>query len=409
MRQKTEKMKLSEQGVISEEALLAYVNNELSAEEKQELEKLLKEDPFAQEALEGLQQSNKTNAAAAVININKKVRERTGLKEGRTIKLHWSNYAWAAVVFGLLIGVGFIMVAYLGKQDSSIAMNKKIEETVNLMEKKVDEPNLVPVTSAAVTDTPAINEQQKVATGESALKPTLTLETKKPDNKKFVEAENKDMKAVTATKQQTVTATGGAAAPPATVNITDNIGVATGKVSGNTNADQKAKERDEVAGKAEGKGGAKEETAKKNLQQRVADNAPATETELRGSIAEKVPSNKVTVITMDDAMKNFNSGDYKTSAEQFSEILKQQPNNTDALYFGGISDYINGNTKKSEKNFDKLLKEGTKFTEGSKWYKANILLKKGKKEEAKKILDDLSNTGGSYKERAIKKKAEMEF
>lgn len=51
MRHKTEKMKLSEQGVIPEEALLAYINNELTAEEKQELEKLLKDDPFAQEAL----------------------------------------------------------------------------------------------------------------------------------------------------------------------------------------------------------------------------------------------------------------------------------------------------------------------------------------------------------------------
>ena len=112
---------------------------------------------------------------------------------------------------------------------------------------------------------------------------------------------------------------------------------------------------------------------------------------------------------MDDAMKSFNSGDYKTSSDQFSEILKQQPTNADALYFGGISDYINGNTKRSEKNFDKLLKDGTKFSEGSKWYKANILLKKGKRDEAKERLDELANSGGSYKERAVKKRAEVEF
>ena len=103
------------------------------------------------------------------------------------------------------------------------------------------------------------------------------------------------------------------------------------------------------------------------------------------------------------------SGPQKTHCYGINEILKQQPNNIDALYWGGISDYINGNTKKSEKNFDKLLKDGTKYVEGSKWYKANILLKKGKKEEAKKLLDELSNTSGSYKERAVKKKAEMEF
>src|SRR4051812_6403169 len=101
MRHKMEKMKLSEHGVIREEALLAYINNELSGEEKQELEKLLKEDPFAQDALEGLQKSNKAATAQAVVSINRKVRERSGLKESsKMIKLHWSNYAWAAVVFG---------------------------------------------------------------------------------------------------------------------------------------------------------------------------------------------------------------------------------------------------------------------------------------------------------------------
>jgi len=47
--------------------------------------------------------------------------------------------------------------------------------------------------------------------------------------------------------------------------------------------------------------------------------------------------------------------------------------------------------------------------DGSKWYKANILLKQGKKEEAKKLFQQLSETSGSYKERAQKKLAETQF
>ena len=108
-------------------------------------------------------------------------------------------------------------------------------------------------------------------------------------------------------------------------------------------------------------------------------------------------------VNLDDAMKTFNSGNYKKSSEQFDEILNDQPKNAEALYFGGISDYINEKTNKSEKNFDKLLKDGSRYTEGSKWYKANILLKKGKKDEAKKLLNELGNSNGSYKERALKK------
>jgi len=405
---KTEKIKLSEQGIIREEALLAYVNNELNGDEKQELEKLLKDDPFAQEALEGLQQSTKASAVVAVSNINKKVRERVGLKERKIIQLHWSNYAWAAVVFGLLIGVGFIMVSYFGKQDSSIAMNKNTpEETVNLLEKKAEEPVVAPLTVPLVTDSLAVTEQQNVAADES---PAENKAAFKANDKEVAEAESKDMKAV-ATKQQPAAAPVKVAAPALSANDADKSiavsgGAAKGKeevvvnslrvASGDANTEKK-------------KMAAKEESLKRSKLEKKEDAAPTTENIVRGSIVETVPINKVTIITMDDAMKSFNSGDYKASSEQFTEILKEQPTNADALYFGGISDYINGNTKKSEKNFDKLLKDGTKFTEGSKWYKANILLKKGKRDEAKKILDELANSNGSYKERAVKKRAEVEF
>jgi len=412
-------MKLSEQGVIPEEALLAYINNELTAEEKQELEKLLKDDPFAQEALEGLQQSNKTNVSAVVVNINKRVRERVGMKEARMIKLHWSNYAWAAVVFGILIGVGFLMVNYMGNQDSAIAMNKEADKSVNLLEKKAEEQNAAPVVINTITDSLTVSEPvTEKSNSQESPAADLQQTTTKIGADRNDDADGKNAKTIVPAKQQTVTATGGAGAPPQAIQADDKATMNGSKVAGNTNAGaaQKGKADNNAYRNANGdaerldtKPAAKEEVTKKNVEQRREAEAPATETIVRGSIVEKVPANKVTVITMDDAMKSFNGGDYKASSEQFSQILSQQPNNVDALYFGGISDYINGNTKKSEKNFDKLLKEGAKYSEGSKWYKANILLKKGKKDEAKKLLDELANSGGSYKERAVKKKAEMEF
>ena len=355
-----------------------------------------------------------------VVNINKRVRERVGMKEARMIKMHWSNYAWAAVVFGILIGVGFLMVNYMGNESSPIAMNKEADKSVNLLEKKAEEPTMAPVMTNTATDTVSVNEQQGVADAESNNLESPAGDLRQTTTKAEADrndAENKNAKTVVA-KQQPVTATGGVAAPPQAIQADDKATMNGSKVAGNTNAGaaQKGKADNNAYRNANGdaerletKPAAKEEVKKKNVEQRREAEAPATETIARGSIVEKVPANKVTVITMDDAMKSFNGGDYKASSEQFSQILSQQPNNVDALYFGGISDYINGNTKKSEKNFDKLLKEGAKYSEGSKWYKANILLKKGKKDEAKKILDELANSGGSYKERAVKKKAEMEF
>jgi hypothetical protein len=42
-----------------------------------------------------------------------------------------------------------------------------------------------------------------------------------------------------------------------------------------------------------------------------------------------------------------------------------------------------------------------------KWYKANILIKKGKKDEAKPLLRDLINTNSIFKDRAVKQYEEL--
>src|SRR4051812_29049885 len=102
--------KFLEQEIIDEAAMLAYLNNELDAQEKQQFEKLLEGDPFAQEALEGLQAAKKPVVSESLSYINKKVRDRAGLKAKKPFAIHWTNYAWAAVILGILIGVGSVMM-----------------------------------------------------------------------------------------------------------------------------------------------------------------------------------------------------------------------------------------------------------------------------------------------------------
>lgn len=421
MRQKTDKIVLAEHGVVREEALLAYLNNELGADDVQQLEKLLADDPFAQDALEGLKQTTRASATAAVVNINRQVRERTGAKEVRTVKLHWSTYAWAAVVLGLLIGVGFIMVTFIGnKSQNNIAMNEPAkQENVNLLEEKNTTPNIVPaeasVDSSMVVFPPPQSDLSANATNTTGIDGKKDANTITANNNGVVLSGNSSSATNTnpapaasynySTMNSTMVAddkgTAPATKPVLNAARTESKKLAEETVSMDVMTVTSAKYE---KNKAKSKEPAPE--LKKDKQQ-VA--AYTTQPVVRGSIIEKEEADRVTVITMDDAMKSFNNQDYKTSSEQFGEILKQQPNNADALYFGGISDYLNGNTKKSEKNFDKLLKDGNRYAEGSKWYKANILLKKGKRDEAKKLLDELANSSGSYRERAVKKKAEIEF
>ncbi|MES2619772.1 MAG: hypothetical protein V4615_02895 [Bacteroidota bacterium] len=352
-----------EGGVIHERDMLAYLNNQLSADQKQQFETLLKADPFAQEALEGLQTAqNEVPLSTSLTSIHKKVRERIGLKDKKRFGIHWSNYAWAAVLLGLLVGIGFVMINFIGNRESNIALNKSQTESTNLFETEQEiKPADIPVTIIPDSIVSVKQIQNDTLKGEA-------IPSESADN-------NSNSKAK--------------------VEIGN---IAKPSASTSTETGSKAKQSEKSASS---------DIDKKPEPTSVT--VPTTQKVVRGSIVEKEETDRVTIVTMDDAMKNFNSGNYKKSSEQFEAILQQQPNNADALYFGGISDYINGNPRKSEKNFDKLLKDGTKFGEGSKWYKANILIQKGKREEARKLLDELSQSNGSYKERAIKKKAEIEF
>lgn len=419
MRQKTDKIILAEHGVVREEALLAYLNNELGADDVQQLEKLLADDPFAQEALEGLKQTTRATATAAVVNINRRVRERTGAKESAGAKMHWTAYAWAAAVLGLLVGIGFIMVTFMGnKTDGTIAMNEPPQqENVTLL------PNQQPaattqefVPAAGSADSTTTVTETPVGANGGALAPAGNLSTALVNNGALAAAP-----AEQELKENAATGTANNTGAYKNINAADDEGTAPAQkpvVQPGTTVDNLSLRRgvrednnaDRVANMNAAPTGAKSKAPAPELKKDKQQTATyTTQPVVRGSIMEKEETDRVTVITMEDAMKSFNNQDYKTSSEQFGEILKQQPNNADALYFGGISDYLNGNTKKSEKNFDKLLKDGNRYAEGSKWYKANILLKKGKRDEAKKLLDELANSSGSYRERAIKKKAELDF
>lgn len=392
------------QGMISEEAMLAYLQNSLSEEDKQQFEKLLMEDPFAQEALEGLQGAQNIPAVTqSIASVKKRVRERSGAKQGKVIQLHRTNYAWAAAIFGLLIGIGFLMVNYLGNRTESIAQNqaKTTDAETNLVEGKEDGPKFE---SAVVDSTLA----------EQPVTPTDTVGYRTPVAQDIVAKDNAVTlirKPEAGTDYKTVTATGAG-------KQTNEQNVSVPSVATQNN---QASMTNEPARNVS----AKEEilnTGNKRETEPIEIATPSTETVNEKKVVKK-NKNAGTAFTMSDmnaasksnqsgieeAMKSFNAGEYEKSGLLFSEVLKKDPNNADALYFGGISDYINNTNGKGEKNFDKLLKNGNRYTDGSKWYKANILIQKGKTAEAKKLLNDLANSNSSYKERAVKKLAEMEF
>ena len=330
---KPKHINLTEDGVITQEALLAYAEGRLSDAERTQLDQLLRDDPFAQDALEGMRISPApAEIPAAISSINTLLRERAGMRERKKkgIEIHWANYAYAAVVIGVLIGVGYVMIHIYSNKHEEIAMTKAVpqaQESIPIVEEKKKETPLV--------DTAAIQR----STDSTSVNPAaLTVASTGATNGGTYAYSSSD-----ADKDQKPTA--------------------------NTTADDKA--------------------AASNLEKM----APATKPSpaIGGEVAAQLGV----------ARTFFEAGNYVDAEKRYNEILASQPDNADALYFGGISSYLNGSKGSGEANFDKLAKSGL-YPEGTKWYKANILLKKGKKEEAKKLLLDLVNTNSIFKDRAIK-------
>ena len=302
---------LIEEGVITEEALLAYAEGKLSPVEQAEMERLLRDDPFAQEALEGMRKSSKpAEIHHALTSINSQLREKTGIRERnkKGIQIHWANYAYAALVLGVLVGVAFVMI--------HIFSNKQKEQ----MAKATDS---VPVIEEKKKEEPKADSAKLIA--EAALRDSL--------------AHKMDSTATTQNPNQT---------------------------------DQRA-----PAGKSVSTTGT---TA-------ASDNISAANGDVTAQLAV--------------AKAFFDANSYGNAEKKYDDILAKQPDNVEALYFGGICNYIDGTKGLGEANFDRLMKGGI-YMDGAKWYKAQILIRKGKKEEAKPIVKDLTLTGGYFKDRATK-------
>lgn len=409
MSKRKKEVDLLEGGVITEGAMEAYIGGTLTAEERMQFDKLLAEDPFAQDALEGMQAApNRTAALTRIAGIKKKIRTQTGLREGKTVSIHWVNYVWAAVVLGMLVGIGFLMVTYLNKHNGTqgeIAQNEAPQQEI--LQKSDNSVQKAPETTAQqqTLEKTATEQPTVVANGTAS-----TLDDQAPSTAANIEYKKNAAVADTATWANNSGFTLNNYSTTANVGLANNIPPSTRRKEPTTSNSNTALYDKAVT---------KEEASKTKRAEPI--KADAAESEAIRANAKPVPDKKVievkdtkaasggktNVPTQAEAMKNFNAGDYKASAEQFDAILKSQPNNADAQYFGGVSEYLNGNLNKSEKQFDKLLKGGDRYLEGSKWYKANILIKKGKTNDAKKILNELSNTSNPYKERATNKLKEL--
>jgi len=99
---------------IDQETLLLYLQDKLSDEKKQEVEKKLLENEFASDAMEGLQEFKDKQRVAYLVDIlNRDLKKKTEKKKQRKQRMQLKDQSWlyiSIVIILLLIIISYILV-----------------------------------------------------------------------------------------------------------------------------------------------------------------------------------------------------------------------------------------------------------------------------------------------------------
>ncbi|MBZ4190078.1 hypothetical protein [Niabella beijingensis] len=97
---------------VSQELLLKYLNNQLGKEEVHELEKQLLDDPFYNDAVEGLQEIDDTARLTLIAEaLNRDLKKRTQKKRDARTKRQLQPQWW--LYFSILILLLLLVLIYL--------------------------------------------------------------------------------------------------------------------------------------------------------------------------------------------------------------------------------------------------------------------------------------------------------
>jgi hypothetical protein len=107
---------------IDQETLLLYLQDKLSAEKKNEVERKLMENEFADAALEGLSElKNRDKIPSLVKQLNTDLRKNLRKKKYRHRAIHIKEQPWIYITFAILLMlviIGFFLVRLMMKKHS---------------------------------------------------------------------------------------------------------------------------------------------------------------------------------------------------------------------------------------------------------------------------------------------------
>lgn len=125
-------------------------------------------------------------------------------------------------------------------------------------------------------------------------------------------------------------------------------------------------------------------------------NEPAPYADVLERISKLSPQKQV-----QQGMQSYSLGKYGEAAFIFDHVLKSNAGLADALFYSGMSNMNNGNNNRAIMRFDALIADPVHhYYDEAMWYKAQTLIKQGKKEIAKPILQQLASSTNQFQGRS---------
>ncbi|MDD5569628.1 MAG: zf-HC2 domain-containing protein [Bacteroidales bacterium] len=381
----TEKLKniFSQSECLTEDLLFKYIDNKVSSDERHMVEKHLLDCELCSDALEGLKLINTKKAKNIIGELKSGIYSRTKKSKTKIIEF---NYKWAyaiAAMLTFLFGISFLFNYILKKEIVApvVVKNDKIKTEQNEF-----------IGTYTENKTSVLPEKKK--------EKTFYAPPDKNEGYGYNTGYGGGSQGNTKTGKEEVTVKEYVTPPVITSgdsinNISpkeENKKVAIYKENIVQKNEPVAKEEDALA------------TKEKSLRRKGKKIAP--------SYSEKT-SQPVTSPSAGDEgnfpVSNVEVKDYNTDLKKYEKILKENPDDYNAIYNSGIAYYNLKKYKEAIEKFDKTIAVSSgEYYEDALWYKALSLINSGKKEDAKIIIDKIILLDKKYKNQAEKKKTELE-
>jgi len=105
-----------------------------------------------------------------------------------------------------------------------------------------------------------------------------------------------------------------------------------------------------------------------------------------------------------DALKDFSEQNFVNCFNKMTLLSLANPNDVNALFYGGMAAYYKKDYAEAGMRFEKaIVSKNNSFKQEGCWFMAMSLLENNKKEEAKKLLQQIIDGKGFYTNRATEK------